>query len=128
MRLTHKGHRVTLQGVKDFNGPSSQIPPKKLQGLLRNGMISYCIEVSCSPKQMVTDNTIYSLEDSANTNVPPVVLQLLQNYEYLFATPTSLPPHRAADHVISLIPGAQPVKVRPYRYSPIQKGEIEKQL
>lgn len=26
------------------------------------------------------------------------------------------------------MPGAQPVKVRPYRYSPIQKSEIEKQL
>lgn len=46
----------------------------------------------------------------------------------LKSEPTHLPPTRAADHTIPLIPGAQPVKVRPYRYSPIQKTEIEKQL
>lgn len=39
-----------------------------------------------------------------------------------------LPPKRAVDHQIPLVPGAEPVKVRPYRYSPIQKSEIEKQL
>lgn len=53
---------------------------------------------------------------------------MLHKYEHLFADPTALPPKRNADHSIPLIPGAQPVKVRPYRYSPIQKTKIEKQL
>jgi len=60
--------------------------------------------------------------------LPIEVEELLQQYNHLFAKPTSLPPARSADHTIPLVPGAQPVKVRPYRYSPIQKTEIEKQL
>ena len=46
----------------------------------------------------------------------------------MFATPTELPPVREADHQINLMPGAQPVRVRPYHYSSIQKSEIENQL
>ncbi|WVZ54417.1 hypothetical protein U9M48_005213 [Paspalum notatum var. saurae] len=36
--------------------------------------------------------------------------------------------HRSADHVIPLVPGAQPFKVRPYKYTPAQKTEIELQV
>ncbi|WVZ61926.1 hypothetical protein U9M48_011733 [Paspalum notatum var. saurae] len=50
------------------------------------------------------------------------------DFEHLFANPTSLPPHRQADHMIPLLPGSQPIKIRPYRYSPVQKDEIEAQL
>lgn len=39
-----------------------------------------------------------------------------------------LPPSRPSDHHIPLISGAQPVNVRPYRYNPLQKTEIEKQI
>lgn len=58
--------------------------------------------------------------------VPEEIQQLLDQFKHLFAEPVGLPPKRDADHKIPLIPGAQPVKVRPYRYSPIQKTKIEK--
>jgi hypothetical protein len=32
------------------------------------------------------------------------------------------------DHAIDLLPGAQPFRLRPYRYTPQQKDEIEKQV
>lgn len=32
------------------------------------------------------------------------------------------------DHAISLVPDATPVNCKPYRYSPLQKDEIEKQV
>jgi hypothetical protein len=32
------------------------------------------------------------------------------------------------DHQIPLIPGAQPVNVQPYHYSPHQNNEIERQV
>ena len=43
--------------------------------------------------------------------------------KHLFAWPgmKTLPPRRSANHRIPLVPGAQPVKVRPYKYSLIQK-------
>ncbi|KAJ1700970.1 hypothetical protein LUZ63_000749 [Rhynchospora breviuscula] len=40
--------------------------------------------------------------------------------------PTALPPRRTVDHAVPLLPDNKPVNQRPYRYSYIQKVEIEK--
>jgi hypothetical protein len=53
---------------------------------------------------------------------------LLVEFEDIFAVPTGLPPSRDYDHHISLVPGHIPVNSRPYRYSPLHKTEIEKQV
>lgn len=53
---------------------------------------------------------------------------LLIQYKHLFQEPAGLPPQRPYDHHITLVPGAQPVNIRPYRYAPHQKTEIEKQV
>jgi hypothetical protein len=60
--------------------------------------------------------------------MPESIQSLLVEFDHLFATPTELPPEREADHRITLMPGSQPVRVRPYHYSPMQKNEIEAQL
>jgi len=60
--------------------------------------------------------------------VPPPIQQLIDSNADLFAEPSSLPPRCEVDHQIPLLPGSQPVNVRPYRYSPAQKLEIEKQV
>jgi hypothetical protein len=39
-----------------------------------------------------------------------------------------LPPDRSCNHSIPLIQGAQPVNIRPYRFSPAMKDEIEAQV
>ena len=46
----------------------------------------------------------------------------------VFAPPTGLPPSRDCDHAIPLVPGATPFQVRPYRYPPAIKDEIENQI
>ena len=56
------------------------------------------------------------------------VEQLVQEFEDIFAESKSLPPYRALDHEIHLLPRLVPVNVRPYRYLYFQKGEIEKQV
>jgi hypothetical protein len=43
----------------------------------------------------------------------------------VFVVPTGLPPSRQHDHSIPLLPGAQPMSVWPYRFSPELKSEIE---
>jgi hypothetical protein len=69
-----------------------------------------------------------ALQNTANIDVPVPVQELLLKFKDLFAEPQSLPPRRDIDHQIPLISGAQPVNVRPYRYSPHQKNEIKKQV
>jgi Reverse transcriptase (RNA-dependent DNA polymerase) len=48
------------------------------------------------------------------------------NFSCVFDSTVSLPPSRAIDHTIPLLPFAQPVNLRPYRYSHFQKLELDK--
>ena len=58
----------------------------------------------------------------------PALENLLQQYNDVFAEPSTLPPHRSHDHAIPLQDNAGPVSVRPYRYPYYQKAEIEKMV
>jgi hypothetical protein len=60
--------------------------------------------------------------------LPAPVVQLLHNYESLFQPLATLSPSRFCDHSIPLIEGARPVSIRPYRFSPTMKDEIESQV
>uniref|UniRef100_A0A453D8U5 Retrotransposon gag domain-containing protein n=2 Tax=Aegilops tauschii subsp. strangulata TaxID=200361 RepID=A0A453D8U5_AEGTS len=60
--------------------------------------------------------------------IPPAVQQILDRNKEVFQEPKTLPPHRALDHAIHLKPDAVPANCRPYRYSPLQKDEIERQV
>ncbi|XP_066361406.1 uncharacterized protein [Miscanthus floridulus] len=131
MRITHKRKRIALQGVQDNTAGCLPIPAKKLQGLIRGGGAAYCIKMFHDPPHAVLSDDqqyICSIQTEDMPAVPTEVQELIQQYEHLFATPTELPPARLADDQINLMPGAQPVRVRPYHYSPIQKTEIETQV
>lgn len=70
-----------------------------------------------------------SSEDSPQQHrVHLAVSGLLKEFEFVFAPPSGYPPARQFDHAIPLIPGASPVQVRPYRYPPAVKDEIERQV
>jgi hypothetical protein len=66
--------------------------------------------------------------DSLPNGTPVQVQQLLQQFQSVFQELSEPPPARASDHRIPLIPSAQPVKCRPYRYTPDQKNKIERQV
>ena len=57
----------------------------------------------------------------------PLLESLLQQHGDIFTEPQGLPPTRAYDHRIHLLPGSPPVAVRPYRYPQLQKDELERQ-
>jgi hypothetical protein len=61
-------------------------------------------------------------------SVPPEIQSLLEEFSVMFVVPTELPPPRACDHSIPLVDGVAPVSVRPYRFSPAIKDEIERQI
>jgi hypothetical protein len=53
---------------------------------------------------------------------------VLEEFSDIFAAPSKLPPRREYDHAIPLLPDVVPVNARPYRYSPLHKDEIERQV
>lgn len=53
---------------------------------------------------------------------------LLDEFDDLLQATDSLPPSRQCNHSIPLIPGSQPFYIRPYRYPPALKDEIERQV
>ncbi|CAN6166876.1 unnamed protein product [Urochloa humidicola] len=69
-----------------------------------------------------------SVEETVEAALPPPVQALLEEFAIIFAVPDGLPPSRDCDHQIPLVEGAAPVQVRPYRFAPALKDEIEKQV
>ena len=103
LKIQYEDQMVVLQGLT---------PPSPDQVL-----VQLCV-VSDSNQQ---------LQSSAPT-LPAEVQHLIGQFAPLFDEPASLPPSRACDHEIPLLPGAQPVNIRPYRYPPALRDEIEKQV
>ncbi|WVZ58303.1 LOW QUALITY PROTEIN: hypothetical protein U9M48_008586, partial [Paspalum notatum var. saurae] len=129
MAFTVAGQKVALQDITDDVTNCSAISVHKLKGLVRQGAITHCIQWKEEVQLLdATLNDVSTIEHSTLSELPSVVQAVIQDFEHLFANPTSLPPHRQADHMIPLLPGSQPIKIRPYRYSPVQKDEIEAQL
>jgi hypothetical protein len=127
MRITHNA----LQGVRDQLDSFLEISPNKLQGLMRTGGVLYCLQLFGD--QYTSDisaevQLMASIQPEDPVDTPQPVQQLLLQFKHLFVAPTQLPPQRPADHQIPLVHGAQPVKVCPYHYSPIQKTEVENQV
>jgi transposase InsO family protein len=67
-------------------------------------------------------------EPDSGAAAPPALAELLVEFADIFRSPTALPPRRHCDHAIPLLPGTAPVSIRPYRYPPAIKDEIERQV
>lgn len=68
------------------------------------------------------------IQGQQNLDLPEGIQCLLDGFSAVFDAPNGLPPRRSCDHKILLIPSAQLVNIRLYRYSPELKNEIEKQI
>jgi hypothetical protein len=77
---------------------------------------------------MAVLDTSKALPKQVQVDVSPDMQSLLTEFSDIFATPTTLPPRCALDHIISLDVDARLVNSRPYHYSPLQKDEIERQI
>lgn len=83
-----------------------------------------------SPVQLLLQVCSLDISSTQAASVPllPAVQSLLDEFSDVFQPPDSLPPSRACNHVIPLIPRAQPFYIRPYRNPPVLKDEIERQV
>ncbi|XP_066324466.1 uncharacterized protein [Miscanthus floridulus] len=106
----------------------SAMTSKALKGLLNRQAVAHCVQLRLDSSSYNQFQDTVSVAAISDQELIPQVEQLIQQFDDIFQTPTALPPPRPFDHRIPLIPGAQPVNVRAYRYSPAQKDEIEKQL
>lgn len=96
-----------------------QLSGDDLDSLLQRSGVARVIHL-CT----VADDGVHATE----LPVPSAIADLLREYNHLFDEPRGLPPRRAFDHTIPLLPGAKPVNVWPYRYNPAQKDEVECQV
>lgn len=71
-------------------------------------------------------NSAVSTDKQVNSDaIPSKISSLLQQYDKVFEVPQSLPPNMSAYHKITLISGAKPFNLNPYKYPHSQKTEIE---
>jgi hypothetical protein len=92
-------------------------------------VLLYGISVVCPAGSVVEVTALQSVPPSLlDLQLPDLLSTLLTEFAMLFDPPTGLPPSRHCNHAIPLISGASPVKVRPYRYPPAIKDEIERQV
>lgn len=67
---------------------------------------------------MVIVDSVQPHGPTQNTQTPPPMQQLLEEFHSIFQDPKTLPPSRYYNHAIPLTPGAVHVNARPYHYSP----------
>jgi len=124
MSFDWQEQRVTLKGDEPVRLQSVQYG--QMSGLLDSNRgiagISLCslllVQETEGAKALLMGKNLNEEEKEALQN-------LLHLYQDVFTPLTGLPPNRPEDHTIPLKEGAQPVNLRPYRYSSLQKDMVE---
>jgi hypothetical protein len=116
LEFQEKGQHVHLQGIQQDQLSLSTLSPEEFMKWSKGNDIWALAVV-----QQVDTST-------SEATLPASIAQVLQELKEVFSTPNELPPHREYGHIIALLPGSVPVNSRPYRYSPMHKNEIEKQV
>ncbi|WVZ93178.1 hypothetical protein U9M48_039180 [Paspalum notatum var. saurae] len=115
LTFSHNNTRVTLKGVPPADLQLSEITAEQLVKWSKgNDIWAYAL--------------VHSVATESDSSSSAEISELLQEFSDVFTSPTTLPPHRSYDHTISLLLGSAPVNSRPYRYSPLHKDEIERQV
>ncbi|GJW66558.1 putative mitochondrial protein [Tanacetum coccineum] len=112
MDFVYNGRRMVLRGTQ--KAALQWMNGKRQSKVTSNG------QVLC-----VYPNTLFNMTQT--TTRPPCsqITDLLDSYQDVFVTPTSLPPKRKQDHRIPLVPNTPPINIRPYKHPPNQKDAVE---
>ncbi|CAN6338981.1 unnamed protein product [Urochloa humidicola] len=118
LSFRYKGQKIKLQGLLPSFNHCMLITEDQFYAMQRDDDIWCVVQVYSAEEQTPHNELLLSSQ----------IQQLVHTYSDIFAEPTGLPPSRAKDHVIPLMTGTQPFRLRPYRYTPAQKTEIEQQV
>jgi hypothetical protein len=123
IEIPYEGSTVRLQGI--LHTTSSELQEISVEQIVKwdkGNEFWATVLVEPATKSMTL------LDDYLLKGIPSTIKDLIQEFGHIFQTPAALPPQRLYDHSISLLPNSAPVNSRPYRYSPKQKDEIERQV
>jgi hypothetical protein len=123
IEFNHKGKFITIQRLK----------PK---------LVEYIVEIYGEQfLKLHKENDVWALvimspmsnsqdqeEKYMMNGIPSPIQEVILDFEYMFQAPSTLPSSRTFDHAISLLLDTVQINYWPYRYSPQQKIEIERQV
>ncbi|XP_042045394.1 uncharacterized protein LOC121791530 [Salvia splendens] len=119
MKFSVEGRLITIQG--DPTLMRRACSPQDLRSLDAGDC---CWVLRSVEKEAGPDG--FGISSSLPAAARSELLQLVEAFPSLTRPDPGLPPPRHTDHQIPLLPGAEPVSVRPYRYNHLQKDEMEK--
>ena len=105
MKFIYNDKLIELKGDRDTN--IDQISPSQLRRPVNTGNTSTYFHIQLDS---------HHPEPLPLTHPIPVIQTLLTKYSSLFQPLMTLPPSRATNHSINLLPNSTPVNVKPYRY------------
>ncbi|KAL9274075.1 Transposon Ty3-I Gag-Pol polyprotein-like protein, partial [Drosera capensis] len=111
IKFEKEGKIVELRGIRPTSSKLQSQKPQKVGKEMKKGMLCQLCVLHSS-----------DIEE----DVPNALQAVLEEFPDVFAEPVSLPPLRAHDHAIPLVPNSQPVNSRPYRFAYFQKAEMER--
>jgi hypothetical protein len=126
MSFIWQGQDILLQG--DTPVKLQTIGFEQFNSLINNP--NQLVEVNLCSLRVIEDSDHFissmttTLQPSLGNNA--TIDELLHSYQDIFKEPTGLPPLRAHDHAIPLKEGSQPINLRPYRHTGLQKDIVEK--
>ncbi|XP_056842618.1 uncharacterized protein LOC130495232 [Raphanus sativus] len=114
LSFTYEGRLVTLLGDKSLH--NTKLSLKSLKPVSTVG--------KAGREVLLASSTVTSPFPEVRNQLS----KILQEYQDVFAVPTSLPPFRGKEHAIILKPGISSVSVRPYRYPHASKIAMEEMV
>jgi len=117
IQFNYHSKDITLQGIQPGTVLGPPVSQQQLQAMHKTDSILYMVQLYTAQAPI-----------QSSSEIPEPLQSILHEFDSVFAPPTTLPPPRTGDHKIPLLDGAQPFSLRPYRYNPAQKTEIETQI
>jgi hypothetical protein len=117
IKFQYNKHEVVLHGISSATQLGPPVSNNQLVALEKTNSLLYLVQLQAS-------DTVVQPQQA----VPPDLQGILDQFQSVFSPPSSFPPPRLGDHTIPLLEGAQPFCLKPYRYNPAQKTEIETQI
>ncbi|WVZ02924.1 hypothetical protein V8G54_023730 [Vigna mungo] len=121
IKFLHEGKFITIKGEETTTPRHAQF--NHMKRLINTDAVAAVFTL-----QLAQDEWSEPPNLELPPNLSPKLVLLLQNYAHVFKMPSGLPPTREHDHSIPLMEGAQPVKIKPYRYPHSQEAQIESMI